>query len=80
MTQCPNIHVRDIDKFIPSNVKVGMEEDDAEDCELLREYFSSDSEKDIEDSETGEAPGSLYGLSSGVEVFASLFLVMNWAS
>ncbi|KAI9983532.1 hypothetical protein PInf_007597 [Phytophthora infestans] len=52
VTQCPKIHVRDIDKFIPSNVKVGMEEDDAEGCELLSGYFSSDSEEDIEDTET----------------------------
>ncbi|ETK80888.1 hypothetical protein L915_13553 [Phytophthora nicotianae] len=52
VTQCPKIHPRDIDKFIPSNVKVGMEEDDAEGCELLCGYFSSVDDEDIDDTVT----------------------------
>ncbi|ETI40741.1 hypothetical protein L917_13262 [Phytophthora nicotianae] len=52
VTQCPKIHPRDIDKFIPSNVKVGMEEDDAEGCELLSGYFSSVDDEDIDDTVT----------------------------
>ncbi|ETK82580.1 hypothetical protein F442_12249 [Phytophthora nicotianae P10297] len=50
VTQCPKIHPRDIDKFIPSNVNVGMEEDDGEGCELLGGYFSSDDDEDIDDT------------------------------
>ncbi|ETM42457.1 hypothetical protein L914_11890 [Phytophthora nicotianae] len=50
VTQCPKIHPRYIDKFIPSNVNVGMEEDDGEGCELLGGYFSSDDDEDIDDT------------------------------
>ncbi|KAG7390845.1 hypothetical protein PHYBOEH_006903 [Phytophthora boehmeriae] len=46
VTQCSKIRERDIDMYIPSNVKVGMEEDDAEGCKLLSGYFSGDSDVD----------------------------------
>ncbi|ETI47015.1 hypothetical protein L914_08386 [Phytophthora nicotianae] len=49
VTQCLSIRERDISSYIPSHVKVGLEDNDTEGCELLSGYFSAES--DDEDDE-----------------------------
>ncbi|KAK1939436.1 hypothetical protein P3T76_008820 [Phytophthora citrophthora] len=39
VTQCPKLHTRDIDTYIPSNVTVGLDVEDTENCELLSGFF-----------------------------------------
>ncbi|GMF28874.1 unnamed protein product [Phytophthora fragariaefolia] len=51
VTQCPKIRERAITKFIPSNVKVGLEDDSTEGCELLGEFFSADSDAECDEDE-----------------------------
>ncbi|GMF47656.1 unnamed protein product [Phytophthora fragariaefolia] len=52
VTHCPKIRERGITKFIPSNVKVGLEDDSAEGCELLGDFFSADSDAECDEDET----------------------------
>ncbi|KAF4141360.1 hypothetical protein GN958_ATG09466 [Phytophthora infestans] len=49
--QCPKIRERYLYMLIPSSVKVGLEDDYIDGCELLSSYFSAESENEIGDDE-----------------------------